>query len=107
MIHLPDRVFQKSIAKSAVGAWLAIRGAMTLLLSLATGELTTAMTYRSKIIVVLLVGTIGVIDCRRRREHWLLLNMGIPSTAVFLGSAAVAAIAEVLLALVLWSIKQF
>jgi hypothetical protein len=82
-MRLPDRRFTVALLRRALFLWIGVR----LIVAVAGGggvsdrglrPLTSGATW----LVVLLVGFLGLLEARRRNEHLLLANFGVPEASL-------------------------
>jgi hypothetical protein len=94
-MRFPDRRFTTALLRRAVFLWLGVR----LLVALAGGggvggRGLVPLAPRGAGLVVLLVGFLGLLEARRRNEHVLLANFGVPQGRLAGLSVLPALIAE-------------
>lgn len=108
---LPDRSFRKPFLVSAISTWIAIRATLAFFLAISAKQVDAwglfSLSVPQKVWLCVIVGILGVLDCRRRREYWLLRNMGVSRITLWLVPAAIAGMAEVSLSLLQWLTIQF
>jgi hypothetical protein len=94
-MRLPDRRFTMALLRRALYFWIGVR----LLVALAGGGGAAdrgllPLTPRATGLIVLLAGFLGLLEARRRNEHLLLANFGVPQTVLGGLSVLPAMIAE-------------
>jgi len=97
-VRLPDRLFTVSLLGRGVLIW----GGTRLLLALGggmAGPYPASLGARGTLLLVGLVGFLGLLEARRRNEHLLLANFGVPPPLVGALCAAPAGLAELLVGL--------
>jgi hypothetical protein len=82
-VRLPDRRFTVALLRRALFLWIGVR----LIVALAggggvSGRGLLPLTSRATWLVVLLVGFLGLLEERRRNEHVLLANFGVPEPSL-------------------------
>ena len=103
-MRFPDRRFTTGLLRRAVFLWLGVR----LLVALAGGggvggRGLVPLAPRGAGLVVLLVGLLGLLEARRRNEHVLLANFGVPQGRLAGLSVLPALIAETIVWLVAYA----
>ena len=99
---LPDRIFTIPMLGRGIVIWGSARASLALagwLMSARTEPLSIAITPAAAVWITLLVGVLGAIEIRRRREHLLLANLGIMQATLTVIAAVPALIGEVAVAL--------
>ena len=94
-MHLPDRRFTIALLRRALYVWLGTR----LLVAVGggggvVGRGLVSLTLRATGVIVLLVAFLSLLEARRRNEHLLLANFGVPEAALVGLSMLPALIAE-------------
>lgn len=94
-MHLPERLFAVALLRRALYLWIGVR----LLVALAGGGGAASrgllpLPLRATGLVVLLVAFLSLLEARRRNEHVLLANFGVPQTSLAALSALPAIMAE-------------
>lgn len=82
-MRLPDRRFSVAVLQRALCFWIIVR----VLVALAGGGGTAGgglrpLTPGATALVVLLVGFLGLLETRRRNEHMLQANFGVPESVL-------------------------
>jgi hypothetical protein len=100
-MRFPDRRFTTALLRRAVFLWFGVR----LLVALAGGggvggHGLLPLAPQAAGLVVLLVGFLGVLEARRRNEHLLLANFGVPEGSLGGLSVLPAIIAETIVRLI-------
>jgi hypothetical protein len=100
-MRLPDRRFTVALLRRALYLWIGVR----LLVVLGGGGGAAEhgllpLTPQTTTLVVLLVGFLGLLEARRRNEHVLLANFGVPQAGIAGLSVVPAIVAETVVWLV-------
>ena len=100
-MRVPDRVFTLALLRRALFLWVGVR------LLVAFGGGGGAGPYglrplplRTTGLLVLIVGFLGLLEARRRNEHILLANFGVPQSTLAGLSALPPVLAEIAVQLV-------
>ncbi len=102
-MRLPDRRFTMAVLRRALYLWIGAR----LLVALAggggvAGSTLVPLAPRATGLVVLLAGFLGLLEMRRRNEHLLLANFGVPEAAL----AGLAVLPGLLAETVVWLVTR-
>ena len=100
-MRLPDRLFTLALLQRALYLWIGVR----LLVALGGGggvgrQGLLPLPLQATGLVVLLVGFLGLLEARRRNEHVLLANFGVPQSNLVGLSGLPPVLAEMLVRLV-------
>jgi hypothetical protein len=100
--RFPARRLTFALVRRGLLFWILAR-AMLLVVGIATSGAATAhrLTPHAAIALVLIVGTLGLLESRRLNEHRFFANLGVSPVATGLLVMLPALIAEIALALVL------